>query len=336
MPEKRRLGFIDLAKAFAFALVVCGHTFMPGSRIRAIIYSFHMPLFFLLAGYTFSAKPMRRVVESSAKRLLLPYFLAYTTATAIPSVLIWTQEGRLSKLVELAKSLFFAAGNGNEIGNVGAFWFLAALFLARIVFNALLNEFEKRSLSLPVQGAICSAVGVLGYLVGTVLRLWLPLAFDISLVATFFMWCGYAMRKTGVMEKEIHPALIVLLLAVWAAEIATGLPGWNQALSMLGREYNLFPLAPLGAVSGSFLLVKLCAALESAFSAYSDDSVPRKVLLFGEYIGRNCMKLYLIHCFDFNFNWPGINLALFGSTALFSSIARIAFDILVLLLFENA
>ncbi|MBQ3337976.1 MAG: acyltransferase family protein, partial [Atopobiaceae bacterium] len=75
MPEKKRLGFIDLAKAIAFMMVVCGHTFLPGSRVRAIIYSFHMPLYFVLAGYTFSKKPMVKAVVNSAKRLILPYAL---------------------------------------------------------------------------------------------------------------------------------------------------------------------------------------------------------------------------------------------------------------------
>ena len=168
MPEKKRLGFIDLAKAIAFMMVVCGHTFVPGSRLRAIIYSFHMPLFFILAGYTFRTKSQKTAVVASAKRLLLPYALAYTTVTVIPSVLIWTQEGRFAKLISLLKSFVYTTGDGHDIESTGAFWFLVALFFSRIIFNALLLVLEKHDASTLVQGIVCGAVATLSYVLGGV------------------------------------------------------------------------------------------------------------------------------------------------------------------------
>ena len=47
------------------------------------------------------------------------------------------------------------------------------------------------------------------------------------------------------------------------------------------------------------------------------------------------MKLYLIHCFDFYLSWGSIGIPLLGSTSLFATLARLTFDILVLLLFES-
>lgn len=335
MAKKKRLGFIDLAKAIAFAMVVCGHTFVPGSRLRAIIYSFHMPLYFILAGYTFSKKPMTKTIVNSAKRLMLPYALYFIAASAIPSLFIWTQEGRLSEAFSLAKIFFFVAGDNHDIAPAGAIWTLVALYLARVILNALAILFEKHGTSLPLQGIICAAITTVGFTIGDVLGIWLPLCFDIGLAGVFFMWSGYAMQQLEIVEKPINPAFLLIPLAIWALEIGTGLPGWNQAISMVGREYRVFPLAVFGAISASYLLIKACHFIESVSISWDASWLPRRAIGFGERIGRASLKLYLIHCLDFNFSWGAVNFPLFGSTALTAAIARLTFDILILLLFES-
>lgn len=52
MSINQRLDYIDMAKGFAIALMVFGHTFSTyqNTPIMVWIYSFHMPLFFLTTG----------------------------------------------------------------------------------------------------------------------------------------------------------------------------------------------------------------------------------------------------------------------------------------------
>lgn len=73
----QRFEWIDIAKGFACLLVIVGHTISPESALYRYIFSFHMPLFFILAGYTFNPKPLMSLVTSSAKRLLLPYTIVF-------------------------------------------------------------------------------------------------------------------------------------------------------------------------------------------------------------------------------------------------------------------
>ena len=47
-----RIRWIDYAKGIAAGLVLVGH-FVPLRSLQIFIYSFHMPLFFFLAGVTF-------------------------------------------------------------------------------------------------------------------------------------------------------------------------------------------------------------------------------------------------------------------------------------------
>lgn len=47
----KRIEFVDIAKALAIFLVVFGHMIPPGTPEKTMVYSFHMPLFFLLSGF---------------------------------------------------------------------------------------------------------------------------------------------------------------------------------------------------------------------------------------------------------------------------------------------
>ena len=52
--NKKRILWIDYAKAFAMFFVIFGHV-NSGNYLTNWIYSFHMPLFFLLSGITLKA-----------------------------------------------------------------------------------------------------------------------------------------------------------------------------------------------------------------------------------------------------------------------------------------
>ena len=44
-----RVIWVDTAKGFAIISVVLGHSSLP-IELRSVVYSFHMPLFFMLSG----------------------------------------------------------------------------------------------------------------------------------------------------------------------------------------------------------------------------------------------------------------------------------------------
>jgi fucose 4-O-acetylase-like acetyltransferase len=85
-----RQSWIDAAKGFGILLVVLGHALrglqnaqlLPTSgwshALDAWIYSFHMPLFFLLSGFFMEKavhKPLDRALKDRAKTLLWPYLV---------------------------------------------------------------------------------------------------------------------------------------------------------------------------------------------------------------------------------------------------------------------
>lgn len=84
MADKKRILYIDFAKAIAIILVVIGH-YSPNnypvwySQMRSIIYGFHMPLFMFASGFVYIATVRQESYGTfllrKLKRLMIPYLV---------------------------------------------------------------------------------------------------------------------------------------------------------------------------------------------------------------------------------------------------------------------
>lgn len=73
--QKKRIEWVDIAKGIAIVLVCLGHRNVPG-WLTKWIYSFHMPAFFFLAGYTTrysSYKGWVDFLKRKTRGLIIPY-----------------------------------------------------------------------------------------------------------------------------------------------------------------------------------------------------------------------------------------------------------------------
>ena len=75
--EKKRILWMDIAKAAGILMVLLVHTGRSFGPLSFFGGMFYMPIFFVLAGMTFHYRPEETLgafVKKKAKRLLLPYF----------------------------------------------------------------------------------------------------------------------------------------------------------------------------------------------------------------------------------------------------------------------
>ena len=56
-----RIDEIDVMRGIGILLVVIGHVFPAGKRVHTFIYSFHMPLFFIISGMALSFEGESRI-----------------------------------------------------------------------------------------------------------------------------------------------------------------------------------------------------------------------------------------------------------------------------------
>lgn len=194
-----RSGLIDSFKGFLILCVVAGHAvnvLTPDVWDNAFynaVYSFHMPAFFILAGYLF--KPPENIKEwfkTKAKRLLIPHFafnLAYYP--------LWTLgiAGALLSAEKMGFGSWIASSTYSSYGE----WFLWVMFATL----ALMLAFRKH-----VWIGIL-AVGLIGGLFAThILR-------TQEIVYYFpYVGLGYILAQKKIEHKRwFKPAVIICALA---------------------------------------------------------------------------------------------------------------------------
>lgn len=64
---KERIEYIDIAKGIGILLVIAGHLFAYRGPISRWIFSFHMPLFFILSGICYKMNSSTILVEYKKK-----------------------------------------------------------------------------------------------------------------------------------------------------------------------------------------------------------------------------------------------------------------------------
>ena len=91
---------IDFIKGIAIYLVVLAHCWLISSEIFNFIYSFHMPLFFCISGYLFSAKrKYKSFLFAKFKALIVPYILFFIFSFLV-SVLLLNRNVTVLKGIE--------------------------------------------------------------------------------------------------------------------------------------------------------------------------------------------------------------------------------------------
>lgn len=91
--SKTRIEWVDAAKGIGIFMVMFGHNWLDW-KYCYYFYSFHMPLFFILAGYTFSDRRAPfDFIKQKAKVLLIPYVLFVVCNLIFYGVLSHTHGG---------------------------------------------------------------------------------------------------------------------------------------------------------------------------------------------------------------------------------------------------
>ena len=138
-------------KGIAIVLMIVGHLSTFGYRL---IYSFHMPLFFIIAGYLHSRIEVsnRRLIKDF-KRLILPYII--TVAVILVIYIVIDIINSSSQLDYWVKAAMWGSASTRHLSplfgdfpSIGALWFLFALFWCKLFLILYACFSRDRSLSL--------------------------------------------------------------------------------------------------------------------------------------------------------------------------------------------
>lgn len=255
---------MDIAKGIGIFLVVLGHT-THNEVLRKFIYFFHLPLFFILAGFFFNIKKFNsygQFLKDNARGLLLPfvtfYLLAYVYWIFVERHL---RPGDMEiPITTPAIGVLYGTDYKNYMQPNGAVWFLMALFVAKNFLYFTVKYIRAKALFFTV--LIASAF--IGYYLSVINFYKLPFSINSAFMGFFFVGLGYLAKpyyeylRDGKPVYKIVVTIVCLLISFLAIR-------YNVMPDMDYGVYGNVPLFLLGGISGTLLCLFISTGLRKTY-----------------------------------------------------------------------
>lgn len=254
-----RIEKLDIYRGLLILLVVIAHTHSP---FNILIYSFHMPAWFIVSGYLHSGQPWRKYVAGKISSLLIPFFIANILSLLLLAVLQvkglsneYLLKMPIDSFTQRFFQLFAALKTTNEL--MGATWFLAVLFEVTLLGKIMIGLHERSRL----HDAYLLVVSVLIMLFGQSMAAkpqyaaYVASCQDLVLVCQFFYIAGYWLRQakfTMNAKKWTALGMASLLVLLFQQYV------YGQFFDLISRRYNNLYLFCLFTAAGS--IVTYCGA----------------------------------------------------------------------------
>lgn len=307
-----RKGFIDAAKGIGIILVVLGHLDASGQLSRNIIYSFHMPLFFLLSGvFSNTNGDFKSYFKKNFLSLFVPYII-FVAVDAIACIVIGgiNTQNLVYVAVEKAKELF-----GIGFGALNRpIWFFFALFVVKLAYYFISKAAAIKIVSI--------AAGIIFVILGKAVSyrpdfLWLVSVPCLSFYALGDIFRAQILKIDTIAEKKkpLFSVLTVGLVALLAFSA-----GENLCVDMTMYKYGNAALFFANAIAGSLALIMLSALL-------SEKWLLTRIIVF---YGKNSAIVMVCHYYFCRRILPSIMEKLSLSQYLYSAVTQLVVLVLIL------
>ena len=270
----------DRAKAIGMVLVIYGHMFTYGSIPFSIIFSFHMPLFFIISGMLLSPSKFEDVNYWGWIKIIMRKY--------VPPVIFFSVLGGFVRLIlygmpNLKKmGIDFILHMSSDELLTGSIWFLSMLAFVMILMPYLLHVKVKLG-----GGYFCSFVivvflAIISYLMEKI-HYTLPFLLKTVPVSLMFVFIGHQYRDIILsITKSVTAKRNILLLFPLFLILAV----LNKTVNLAVPKYNDFFVYMFCALFGTLVTLQI--------STY-------KIPHFIEYLGRNSLIVFSLHAI-----WIGI------------------------------
>lgn len=290
---KNRIGWVDLLRGVGMFLVIIGHT-LQNDFGRAIIYSFHMPLFFALSGFCqihISRGKINGKILNNAKKLVIPAILVYIVRllTKFYDFQKSTNHIKIS-IIESLKTLFWFSGSniiilGQKVSGIGIVWFLMVLFLSLAIFYMVQLYLPKNQIIVYI------VLATIGVVISKII--YLPFSLDIALTVLPFIWLGHEVATHGKNLLKFSVAGVSGVL--YGVGFIICLAMKKSYLELAARRYPLYPMCFIIAYGAILFLFFIAKKLEEKYNH-------TYCVRFLKFYGRNSLTLFIIHALDYLWN----------------------------------
>ena len=295
---EKQNNIVTLTKAIGIILMVIGHALPKGYVAWEVIYTFHMPLFFIMSGYCFKEKYLddaKSFVVRKIKGIYVPFVVFSMACMAFHNVFCHLYIYEPTWLYDW-KNYLWETGRivtrmHNAGGMFGAAWFLKELFWGNLIFYATLRlvNMLNGKWRLKIGKELATVIGLLVLTeIVNVFDLRIPY-FCIttkSVRAAFFIAFGYLWKQRDwqLNKYVVWIGGLVSIAAVLLIENAGCLTSGPIRMTL-----RLIP-AILGTMS-VFELCRLIVESRKSIVGYMDRGL--------EYVGQHTLSIMMLHMLAF-------------------------------------
>jgi acyltransferase len=218
-----RLGWIDYLKAVGIFLVVYGHTMGVLPPLEKWIYSFHMPLFFLVSGFLMKPERLHHGFKTfftrATKSIMVPYIIF-----SLICYLFWlvimrnmgTDAGEVTSVISPLLAILYGTASSDAIQLIPiVLWFFPCLYIAHFMTYIVFKS-KKIYVSIVLSGVLV----VIGLLIPR--NIALPFELEDALVAQAFIMLGFLAKKKAIVDYifKHKPYIWAVILLVFGTFIA--------------------------------------------------------------------------------------------------------------------
>ena len=267
-------------------LMVLAHTLPSESVVWRVIYTFHMPLFFIMSGYCFKERYLddaKRFIVRKIKGIYVPFVLFSLAFLSLHNVFcrlyIYDPTWLYGWKDYFWQTLRIVTRMSHNEGLLGSFWFLKELFWGNLIFYAALRIWKRK-----VVPAVIGMFLLAELLCLTHLRIpYFNVTYN-SVFAAFFISIGYCWKQTKWQLNKlvlwiggsILIALELLLL---------------HKVEFVGLSPTQLPVFVLPAIAGTMMVYDLSRMI-LVF-------VPRFISLSLEFVGEYTLAIMALHMLSF-------------------------------------
>lgn len=212
---KEKLNWVDNLKALGILAVILGHIASP---FGSFIYSWHMPLFFMIAGFFIKYDlTIKEFIIKDFKRLMIPYFIFAIVGLVMETLKRMVLHRESLDYIHELQGIFIWMDMAFLINSYAfVLWFLPALFFSRIILVAI----DKLIKNIFIQ------LFVVSILFGFSFYIQLPFSIDNGLNAILFVFLGSIFYKFYQENKMLYllPFILIGLYSMYgipSLDIAT-------------------------------------------------------------------------------------------------------------------
>ncbi|MBE6820015.1 MAG: hypothetical protein E7516_03085 [Ruminococcaceae bacterium] len=286
--DNGRLAVFDVVKGLGMLLVIYAHVnYQP--EVLTTIYSFHMPLFFIVSGMLFDRKrfpDFKSFITRKAVTLICPYVLFYLLSILYLIAVKLIAEGfgglEWQRYFTYFLQMFLSQGSARSVN--APLWFVPCLFATEIIYF-FISVLNKKLILL-----ICALLSALGWVLESGLlpfdNTLLPWSLDSALFATGFYALGNILSdnvkavlvavETNKKKKLICMAITLIFLVI---TVCVGL--YNGKISLGSKILNNGFLLYLSGITGTISVFAAALIFEK-----------NKLL---QYIGKNSFYIMSVH-----------------------------------------